>query len=485
MKMNQKTIKKLIRNQKLRSEITRKSHLWFFHVYLHEHVKYPIAPFQKEMFAISEDEKIDFAAICSFRESAKSTIFSLSYPIWSILGKPGKKFIVLVSQTSEQAKQHFKNIKDELETNDLLKQDLGPFEQQDEWNNCSLIIPKYNAKIIAVSRDQSFRGLKFHQHRPDLLVIDDCEDNKAVKTKESRRNTRQWFTSEVLPLGSNNAKVIVVGNLIHRDSLLMNLKENILAGKRNGIYREYPLLDENDNIAWPGMYPDMKAIEKKRLDIGNKFAWAREYLLKIIDDSEPIVNPKWIQYYDKLPKELPGETIEYVMGVDLAISEKDKSDFTAIVCAKVYGYGDKRRIYILPNPINEHMTLKKTQNIIENLIASYGGKYTTKIAVENSSLEIALKQLMSEEQYRIKCLKIGNMDKSERLNVASSPIQSGKVFFSRIGNEDLLDQILDFRMTKHDDLVDGFTALILKILESNNAQEFGTMKCIGMYRKIM
>lgn len=70
----------------------------------------------------------------SFRGSAKSTIMTVSYPIWAIIGKLQKKFIVILSQTQYQARLHLANIKAELESNELLKQDLGPFyEVNEEW----------------------------------------------------------------------------------------------------------------------------------------------------------------------------------------------------------------------------------------------------------------------------------------------------------------------------------------------------------------
>src|SRR3990167_7911323 len=83
------------------------------------------------MFYLSEEQDIRNLFIVAFRGSAKSTIFTTSYPVWAILGKQQKKFVLILCQTQAQAKQHMMNLRRELESNTLLKNDLGPFKEED------------------------------------------------------------------------------------------------------------------------------------------------------------------------------------------------------------------------------------------------------------------------------------------------------------------------------------------------------------------
>lgn len=469
-----KEAKNLIRKQLTRVEVTRKSHLWFFHTYLSDYVQYPIADFHREMFKISENDDIKLAAFCSFRGSGKSTLMTLSYPIWSILGWPQKKFVVIISQTAEQAKLHFRNLKRELETNELLKRDLGPFQEQDQWNSCSLVIPRYNAKIIAVSKDQSFRGIKHGRYRPDLIIADDVENSESVKTQASRDSTFNWFTNEVLPLGDKTTKTIIVGNLLHQDSLLKRLENAMNDGTRSGIFRQYPLLDDNDQIAWPGKYPDMKAIEEERLKVGNIFAWYREYLLRIVDEREPVINKDWIQYYDTLPEILRNQSYCFATGVDLAISEKDTADYTALVTAKVIGYGKEQRIYILPNPVNERLSFSQILNKAEAICQIHEGKSANKFYVEEVMLQGFMTQQLREKGIEAIGVPVRGKDKRTRLELSANPIFEGKVLFPRHGCEGMLDQALNFAVAKHDDLVDALTTLLLGIIDKppHNNQQF-------------
>lgn len=77
-----------------------------------------------------------------------------------------------------------KNIKSELETNQLLKEDLGPFKEVDNlWNAQAIELPQQNAMIMAISIDQSIRGLRYKQYRPDLIICDDIEDSQFSKNR--------------------------------------------------------------------------------------------------------------------------------------------------------------------------------------------------------------------------------------------------------------------------------------------------------------
>lgn len=90
---------KMFRDRRVRTAITRQSHFMFFHFYLAHYVKYATAAFQREMFYLSEQQDIRNLFIVAFRGSAKSTIFTTSYPVWAILGEQQKKFVLILCQT--------------------------------------------------------------------------------------------------------------------------------------------------------------------------------------------------------------------------------------------------------------------------------------------------------------------------------------------------------------------------------------------------
>lgn len=462
-------IQKMISDQNFRLELVTGSHYWFAHCYFSHYITYPTAEFQKEMFGLTENEKSGIVVVVAFRGSAKSTIFTMSYPIWAILGKQQKKFVIILSQTQRQARQHLVNLKQELERNKLLLQDLGPFEEEtDEWGGYSLVLPKYGAKIMAASTEQSVRGLRHREHRPDLIVADDIEDLQSVKTREGRNKVYNWLLGDVIPAGGPNTKVAMIGNLLHEDSIIMRLKSGIEAGEIAGTFRAYPLVNSADEILWPGKYPSFEAIIAEKKKIGSEIAWQREFLLNIIPDEDQVIYPEWIQFYDQLP-DFRDRYRKIVMGVDLAISQKDTADYTAIVSALIFGYEENFKMFILPNPVNSRMNFPQTIEQIDTVYDANKKLYSSvKILVEDVAYQKAVIDQLYHNGYRVEGIKVSS-DKRSRLMSVSSLIQNGKIVFPKKGAEELIEQLVGFGVERHDDLVDAFTIVAHKAIEEDKA----------------
>lgn len=455
---------KLFTDKQVRAEVTTQSHQWFFSTYFSAYVTHETADLHRDLFAISEDESLPLAVIVAFRGSGKSTIMTLSYPIWAVLGRLQKKFVLIASQTQYQARVHLTNIKRELESNELLANDLGPFvEQREEWGSTSLYIPKYNARITAISTEQSVRGIRHGQYRPDLIICDDVEDMASVKTREGRNKTFDWFTGEIIPAGDTYTKRIVVGNLLHEDSLLMRLKERIENDEIDGSFREWPIVKDNKSL-WPGKYPDKQSLNVLRRTIGNKIAWEREYMLRIIPDEDQIIDARWIQYYDELPEKTEeNQYINSFLSVDLAISEKASADCTAVVIVHVFGFEqEKRKYYIDKRFINDRISHLQT---LDSIAAMYnpllhdchedGREEEPRALVEQVAYQTAALEQLKHRGIDAVGVKI-HADKRARLQLASPLFEMGMVYFPKSrAIAPIIQQIVGFGVEKHDDLADA------------------------------
>jgi len=470
--LSEDELQEIKKKRSVRRMLAKKSHMWFFTIYLSDYIDYPFAPFHHEMFSITEDPELKLATIVAFRGSGKSTLMSLSYPIWSIIGQQQKKFVLILGQTQYQARQHLANIKRELETNELLKADVGPFtDYEDEWGSTSIVLTNYNAKITIASTEQSIRGIRHGKYRPDVVICDDVEDLNSVKTKEGRDKIFQWLTGEIMPIGDTYTKKIFIGNLLHEDCLLMRLKNMMDLGKLQGKFSAYPLVDDNNQILWPGKFPDMEAVEKLRASIASESAWYREFLLKIISDEDRVVKPEWIQYYDELPADLHNKLRFAASGVDLASGLNSWNDCTSVVSAYVCGGREDLKIYIVPNPVNDRMDFPKTRETIKKVSKSLGNGTYTKLYIEDVGYQKAMIQELVSEGIPAEAFKVMGQDKRVRLTLITHLIQQGKVLFPRHGCEDLIMQLIGFGIEKHDDLADAFSLLLIKIIEEVNVPE--------------
>ena len=455
---------KMTKDRLVRTCITKGSFLYFFHFYYAHYVKYDTADFQKEIIHHLENSTIENLYVVAFRGSGKSTMITTAYPLWAILGKQQKKFCTIFCQTKAQAKQHMMNLRNELENNDLLKKDLGPFnEDTDEWGSHTLVFKKCGARITVSSTEQSIRGIRHNENRPDLIICDDVEDVPSTKTREGRDKTYNWLHGEVIPTGDIGTRLIIVGNLLHEDSLLMRIKGEIAEGKANGIFKEYPLLDENGICLWSGKYPTAQDIEKEKMKVSDAW-WQREYLLHIVQDDDQVIYPEWIQRYDELPGTDHKAYRGTYAGVDLAIKENDAADFTAVVYARVFGRKDKLRIYILPNPINKKLNFPAQVELMKSIKTTLMPRIHDKLFVEIVAYQEALPQMLAMHGIKAECIRPKG-DKRTRLTLTSTAIKSGIIKFPQQGCERLIENLVHFGVEKHDDLADAFSLLINATLE--------------------
>jgi hypothetical protein len=170
-----------------------------------------------------------------------------------------------------------------------------------------------------------------------------------VRTKENRDKTDRWLHSEVMPgLDARKGRLVVIGNLLHMDALLSRLKAPGTGFK----CLEFPLIDDKAVCTWPAMYPTEQALKDRERDMG-AIPWQREMLLKIVAEEDQIIKPEDIHYYDEKPTGLASIKGH---GIDLAISQKENADYTAIVSGEVYYVDSAPKIFIRPHPYNEHVT---------------------------------------------------------------------------------------------------------------------------------
>jgi len=469
--MNNIFTDQIFTDQVIRRELARQSHILFFHMYFSEYVKYETADFQKTIFKLTEKVNCPEIFIMAFRGSAKTTILSNSYPLWAILGIQQKKFVVIVSQTQSQCRQILSNTRRELESNDLLKKDFGPFtDGNGEWSNSSIELTKYGARITAVSTGESIRGLRHGPHRPDLIILDDVEDINSVKTLDNRQSIYRWFTSEIKPLGDIGTRIVVVGNLLHEDSLMMKLKEYDNSVGQNSVFIQFPLVNEDGVILWPQKFTQEKIDELRRETIDSG-SFEREYLLQIVPDDQQVIQRSWIKKYNFV---LPAREVQkprmVLIAIDLAIKKGDGRDFTAMVPMYVTGYDKTLQAYVLPNIVNKQLDFPETVEEIKKLAAELKETFgiIPRIFVESVGYQDAVvQQLFLVEKLMAEPVSVGHLDKASRLRLVSPYVQLGKVFFPDLRSETLINQLLNIHSTKHDDLADAFTIGLSKIIESD------------------
>jgi len=466
-----------ITNPEERREAGRLSLTAYCLIYLPHYFSLEPANFHRMLIAVLEDDTEEALGIIGFRGSAKTTICGVAYMIWCVCyGK--YHFPLLINDTVAQVKVNILNIRKEFEENELLRYDFPEtvLKKESMFSETKLEFTHKDILILGRSRGQKVRGMRYRQFRPDLILCDDLEDLEWVRKKENRDKTERWFKGEVIPAQEElKCKMIVIGNLLHDDALMMRLKKQ---GFMKFII--LPLIDEKGefgekgSVTWKAKYPTTEALEKQKKKVGLT-AWFREYLLKIVAEDNQVIKETDIHYY---PNHLLTDLDDYGnpkikvldagVGVDLAIGEKQTNDFTAMVSGlrvKIVNAENKEndnKIFIKPNPVNVRMgfdaTMKKAKDVQEIMISG------TKFYVEGVGYQKSAIEIMQRKGIPVYPMN-PTSDKKARLETIAPFIIDGSVMFPETGCEELISQLINFGTEEHEDGMDALVYLIMGMIK--------------------
>ena len=166
-----------------------------------------------------------------------------------------------------------------------------------------------------------------------------------------------------------------------------------------------------------------------------------------------------------MPNQTGNDYVGTFIGVDPAGSDDEDADYTAMVTASIFGRGKEMKIYIHPDPVNKQLRFNGIKDHIILLSKTLGENYTATVIMEDVGIQKWLAQESMDAGIPVIEFKVAGMSKGERLKIAASLVQAGKVYFPKDKANDLKVQLISFGREKHDDLVDAFTMLILVIMK--------------------
>ena len=111
-----------------------------------------------------------------------------------------------------------------MEENEHIIEDFGNLDGK-VWRS-NVLLTKTNIKIEAIGSGKKIRGRKHKNWRPDLLVLDDIENDENVRTVEQRKKLSDWYYKAVSKAGDDYTDIIYIGTMLHYDSLLANVLKN-------------------------------------------------------------------------------------------------------------------------------------------------------------------------------------------------------------------------------------------------------------------
>lgn len=272
-------------------------------------------------------ELFDAAAYAYPRGHGKTTILAIGLALWTIYewrtmphfqGEP--PFILIVSDTIDQARDRLLDLRDELETNRLLRRHYGPKtpprskritgagDDDDEedlppgtfkWTETDFMT-RDGVRVKAVGSGSKVRGLLRKGRRPTLILCDDLENDEHVATGGQRRKLERWLMKSLVPTGlEGRLLTLVIGTILHADSLLSKLVKGEQypgwLGRRYAAAWDAGGLPSADgpHVLWPAVWPLDRLLARRRM-IGS-VAFAQEYLNVPVDESTTLFPRVWLE----------------------------------------------------------------------------------------------------------------------------------------------------------------------------------------------
>lgn len=408
-------------------------------------------------------------------------------PIWAGVYKK-KHYIIIVSDTASQADDFLAAIKSEFEENDLLIDDFGD-QTGLVWTASDIILKEGDVRIQSLGAGKKIRGRRFRQWRPDLIICDDLENDESVQSPDQRKKMTTWHGRALSKAGDERTDKVVIGTILHYDSLLANLLKNpiyktkkyqsVIEWSTSSLWLEWEKIitniDNNNRVKEAEAF--FKEHEEEML-IGTKVLWPEKesyYLLMLqriadgpaafssekqnepISDEDRLFSPEWIQYYED--EEILGKNLIAVGFVDPSLG-KQGGDYSAII---TLGADTNGQVYCLDADIAR----RHPDVIALDVIDKHKKFHYDKFGVEEVQFQEYFKDVLIQKANElglsipIKGIKV-HKDKILRIQSLQPEIKNGTVKFKR-EQKLLIEQLINFPSADHDDgpdALDGALTLL-------------------------
>ena len=435
-------------------------------------------PFHKEILDLISDKNNRRIGVIAPRGHAKSTTVDMTYPLWAGCFEQ-EEFIVIISDTYTQAAEFINALKDEFENNPKIKWLFGNMKG-DDWQDGEFVLSN-GIKYAAKGSGMKIRGIRHRHTRPTLMIFDDIENDENIKSAEQRQKLYHWFTKAAIPALARGGRAVVIGTILHFDSLVNKVmkQQDVFKSWQTRVF--YAITTEEDGTA-RALWPEHRSLEKLRAmrddpsdqDFIGSITFAQEYQHKPFSEEDAIIQPDWIKECE--PSQVPDKhtRLARVLTIDPAASERQTADFTAMIVADLYTDGN---VYIRAIR-NQRTSPSVTADTVRELDEIYKPQV---IGIEKGALGLVFRDLL--EGLPVIGLE-PDKDKVRRLLAVSRFFEAGRVYtVKNIQNgQAFREQLIEFPKGTHDDMVDAAAyAVRLLFVEGENQVSSKDFQTAGDY----
>lgn len=428
---------------------------------------------------VTESMKHQFMAVQAPRESAKSTVLTFLHSLHGIVFKRFR-FIVIVQNTFNKAAGSLDGIKKEMKDNQFLMAAFPIDITRDAQGDSIFRHPDgFETRVLCKGADQigSVRGEKFGAYRPDLIIVDDLEDDEMVKNPDRRRELKELYDEALIPAGEKGkVKVLAIGTILHDDCLMAKLvsSEEYLEYRKLFYTARYVGKGDGENRSlWPNKWTleYLNQLEKDKPSV-----FAKEYMgdpvsgrLTKFESKDfrywRIENNQYVLFDENNVVVSRGNlnTCKAAIACDLAWEEDKQSDYSVIMPGFLTPTSDILiEQYICKKGLRPSDIYEILFSMEERLRTLTGD--SVPIGFEKAKLEKVIKHLLKDEmRLRNKFLWTKDLawdaDKIQRIVTRLQPRYAQHTIYHKKGMGDYETQLLRIPSGVHDDLADAAQGL--------------------------
>jgi len=389
---------------------------------------------------LKEHKTVLFTA---YRGAAKTTTITNFFVLWEAIKKK-RKYIVIISSSNTIAVSILELIKTELEDNINFKNDFNIKIISCRANDIIVKVDEELLKIECFGAGAKLRGTRFLSYRPDLIILDDIENDENVLSKTYRDKLENWYKRAVkkLPGMKSNYNILIVGTILHYDSVLSRIKQNT--------YNiNFPLIKEfnDDYRSW--------ILDDKLLSLEDIYKEYKEDKASFMQERQNIPISKDELLFGKYRTyELMPRCDFYSIALDPSMGKKNGDYFAIAVLgfkkdenrfyAKVYGYKQ--------NPLNLIPKILK-------LYKHYDSLSRTILSIETIAYQEFFKDVLKKEALKVGIflnIKEYKNQVAKELRLQSlAPLICDETILISCDDDLLLEELLTYPKAAHDDLLDA------------------------------
>lgn len=417
-----------------------------------------IAQHQEEWLkALTNQQRVRIAAP---RYSGKTT-FIMHYAAWKI-GNDRNTRILICSASNETATAMSAYVRKIVESQKF-KSAFPDIRPSEKWSDGA-----WTVKRTALLKDPTCLAVgvqgSIASRRTDITIIDDpVKSSIDIATLKARRAMVTWWHEVLKPCGDTNTKHWIICTRYRQDDI---------HGTEFTEERHYHCVTQaaiaDGKSYWPEKFP-LEYLEQIREE--NPTAFASQFQQDPREDELTIIKTEWLKE-GTAPTEFDAITI----GVDLAASQKERADYTAMVAIG----RETNKYWVIASDRGRwtiHETAARLFSLHEQMESR--SRRRTITAVEATAMQAAL-----IIEFRRRAAEAGSNirieadrpkgSKEQRLRGIAGLFEAGKVIFDKgTDTKELKAELTGFGTEAHDDLADALEKALRRAFRSTRATSNG------------